>query len=536
MREQSAESPAALPAQQQAVEPEDVERGQQDDQAEQGEPPDSHETTEAAIPPDRLVWRNEPIQLVRRSISYRSWRDRQSHDLRISDVLRAEREWCAADESVAELGRAMNTDRPVALYLEVAQPPTEKELAWLSEVARITAETRGETLAELPEVMVMSHRDLRRLGCIPQFVEAWIASEEWLDRRNALATFEHLLTPLNTEFTPIDELGVWLPLIAGLFHPVSLDEQRITLIGDRPLSQQVVGTAAHEFAHALQDQRTMFGLARTYVEDTTDASLAFSWLVEGEATALSHVVMRGEDMRRLLDGFAWGNEIPVRRNPLFSNALRYGRLVRSNSVQSAYTGGSRLINQLREEGGWQAVDALFHDPPSTMEQILHSDKRAIGETPVELTDLTRLEQALAADWSAPFVDRLGELYVRQFLQDTLGPDDDVDSAAAGWGGDQLSVWTDRTDESNVLAAWQLVFDDERHHAEAWRAFRQWIVVHSEGEAHEAVGRPAVGWDGPAGAVRLVEQGESIWLIAAETIEEADKLALAILGFPATPYW
>jgi len=64
----------------------------------------------------------------------------------------------------------------------------------------------------------------------------------------------------------------------------------------------------------------------------------------------------------------------------------------------------------------------------------------------------------------------------------------------------------------------------------------WLAVHSEGGARAAIGRPVVGWAGPAGLVRLFQQGESIWLLAANDLELADDLTLAMLDFPLERYW
>ena len=488
--------------------------------------------------PTELIWSERPLERDRSSRQSKSWRDIQARDRQISDVLRSEREWCETDSGVAELRDAFDPYRPESIYLEVAELPTEEEMTWLAEVASITAEVRGEELDELPEIRIIDRWDLRRLGCIEEFVIRWLVGNAAERRLEGLEAFRHLLTPLSREFSVAERSGVWLPLVGGAYHAVFQSARRITIIGSRPLPEQAANVAAHEFAHAIQDRRSPFGQLRSFGADSTDASGADRWLVEGEATAIASIVVQQPAWNRLMEERAWGeSENTGDEHPVFANALRYNNLISVGAQESPYSGGSRFIETIREAGSWDAVDALFTNPPWTMEQIMHPHKLDQLETPVKLQDLTRLSKLVGGGWSIPVVDRMGESFLRGFLRRTLGIDSTAaELAAVGWGNDQLSVWTRQDDPQEALGVWQLAFDREFHHQQAWTAFRLWIATHSEGEAREALGLPVVGWDGPAGVVRLLQQGESIWLLAASDRALADDLTLAILDFPQTPYW
>ena len=63
-----------------------------------------------------------------------------------------------------------------------------------------------------------------------------------------------------------------------------------------------------------------------------------------------------------------------------------------------------------------------------------------------------------------------------------------------------------------------------------------MIVHTDGAVREARHLPVIGWEGPAGAVRLVDHGQSLWLIAATHEIDADAATLAVLGLPAASFW
>ncbi len=506
------------------------------EQAAQTEPPESQ--TEKVESRSVLIWSDAPLAPYRSRYRVNSWRDLQAKDIQINAALKAELAWCDADQGVSELRASLDPNHPAELYLKVALLPTAEEMEWLTKVARITAEFRDEELSELPKLRIIDGWDLRRLGCITEFMVGWQSNPVLMQRSKALKTFERLLTPLSREFSAADALGISAPLVGGAYHPSMLGDRWITIVGERPLPERAAFTAAHEFAHALQDQRTVWKLEHSFVGDSSDATSASQWLVEGEATVLTSEVGQSNAMVSLMDELEWGGDVELsRRNSYFANALRYNRLVRSRSGESPYSGGSRFIEAIRHEAGWETIDSLFENPPRTMEQIIHPDKFKQREAQINLSELSRLSGVVGGGWSTRNVNRMGESFLRQFLQETLSErSPHANLASKGWGSDQLTVWTSRTDPEQALAVWQLVFDGEADHSEAWAPMQLWLATHSEGEAREALGLPVVGWDGPAGFVRLLQQGESIWLLAASDRALADDLTLAILDFPQTPYW
>ena len=436
-------------------------------------PASSQSNTDADERPTELVWNAEPLERDRSSLQSTSWRDLQARDQQINDVLRSEREWCETEPGVAKLRDVFDPYRPESIYLKVAKLPTQEEMTWLAEVASITSEARGEELDELPEIRIIDRWNLRRLGCTEEFVIRWLLGGDAERRMEGLGAFEHLLTPLGREFSVAERGGVWLPLVGGAFHPVFQSARRITIIGSSPLPERAADIAAHEFAHAIQHRRALFGQLRGFDTDSTDANGAARWLIEGEATAIASIVLQHPAWSPLMEEVEWGEpETAGAEVPVFANALRYNNLVSAGTEESACSGGSRFIEEVRGGGDWKAVDDLFTDPPWTMEQIMHPNKLDQLEMPIQLQDLTRLSRLVGGGWSIPVVDRMGESFLRGFLRRTLGIDSTAaELAAAGWGNDQLSVWTRQDNPQEALGVWQLVFDREFHHQQAWTAFR-----------------------------------------------------------------
>ena len=111
------------------------------------------------------------------------------------------------------------------------------------------------------------------------------------------------------------------------------------------------------------------------------------------------------------------------------------------------------------------------------------------------------------------------------------------AAAAGWGGDRLHLFQ-RVDggERDIAALWAVAFDDASEHAEGAAGLREWLIAFSDGEAWGAYGDRVVGWDAPHGAIRVLNGGTVVWLLAAPDSEAADTIAERLLTANAPILW
>ena len=73
-----------------------------------------------------------------------------------------------------------------------------------------------------------------------------------------------------------------------------------------------------------------------------------------------------------------------------------------------YTTGAFFVQAAQMSGGWPAVDDFYDRMPESTEQILHPDKYAAGEAPVEVT----LPKDLAKDLGNG-LDRAARGHVRR---------------------------------------------------------------------------------------------------------------------------
>ena len=99
-----------------------------------------------------------------------------------------------------------------------------------------------------------------------------------------------------------------------------------------------------------------------------------------------------------------------------------------NGPQFAYT----LFLQNQD---FTAVNAAFERIPESTEQVIHPEKYAESEQPLNV-DMPDLAKALGVGWTETHRDVMGELFIRSLLSDRLEPEA-YEAAAAGWGGDSL---------------------------------------------------------------------------------------------------
>lgn len=130
----------------------------------------------------------------------------------------------------------------------------------------------------------------------------------------------------------------------------------------------------HELVHALQDQHGLFAQEPPGAGDD-ERPLAFSTLVEGDATAVEH---------------AWQRSRPaaVRAElgePSYDWAGGSGVLA-LDVLDLPYLAGPALVRALRARGGQAALDAAYRHPPTSTAEVLHPGRPAapgVAAPPVE---------------------------------------------------------------------------------------------------------------------------------------------------------
>jgi len=281
-------------------------------------------------------------------------------------------------------------------------------------------------------------------------------------------------------------------------------------------------TYAHEFTHVLQDQvyglKDGLGLSDEACEDDSERCAAVQALIEGDASKTEILWFQTYATREdYADLFQTYENF---ESPVLDGAPPY----MSADLYFPYEKGLAFVEHLFEQGGYEAVNEAYQQPPLSTEQILHPEKFP-DDIPlgVSLPDLSEL---LGESWALIDQNVMGEWYTFLILNKAYDEshrltDRIAEEAAAGWGGDAYAFYLneDSEDVTFVLdTTWDTVADaDEYSEAFEDYADRRWT---RSGET--LMGYPA--WEGSEGTSILVLDGNrTLWITAVSS-----EIAVSIL--------
>lgn len=251
--------------------------------------------------------------------------------------------------------------------------------------------------------------------------------------------------------------------------------------------------SSHELCHALQNQN--FDLTKLIMDDPEamrdngDSALAKQCLAEGEATivmmwwaltkqmqnakpaqlsasvSLAIGVQASMDFDMIRDLMAQGVVDSSMLGSIADSVEALDKFPRffMESMYMAYIQGSVAVDRVRTRGGWKAVDALYKNPPTSTEQILHPDK-LIGErdNPTDVR-IASLSKTPPEGWHIAEEDVLGELGTRILFSTWRDPTSTnsitPSVAAAGWDGDRYYYLKNKS--GGELLVWKTVWDSEK---------------------------------------------------------------------------
>jgi hypothetical protein len=222
-------------------------------------------------------------------------------------------------------------------------------------------------------------------------------------------------------------------------------------------------TLAHELTHAIDDQR--FGLEKVDAlgascrDEELEASIA---LIEGNATffmlrwARSFLTL---DEQLQVGVEAGEQEPPPSDIPPFISRMQ----------EWPYLDGMAFVVALESEGGVEAIDAAFLDPPVSTEQVIHPE-RYPDDVPVPV-DVPDVADRLGQGWEDLDVQLVGEAWLDVALGLRLD-EAEATAASTGWDGGIYRAWSDGRDVAVVLAtAW----DTEQDAQEFADAMTRWAA-------------------------------------------------------------
>jgi hypothetical protein len=196
----------------------------------------------------------------------------------------------------------------------------------------------------------------------------------------------------------------------------------------------------HELDHALTDQH--FDLLSLPLEDhgNEDRASAARCVVEGDATWVMFRYMYGlmgispgqqANMGDLVKTMGLGREMMGRAAPAY---------VEENLLMG-YLGGLALVKEAYDRSGFAGVNALYRNPPRSMEDVLHPKKYFAGNDPPAKVTVSTPASWRKAGWRELDGGTWGELNASIILAEWGNARDAADKAAAGWGGDSYKVYS-----------------------------------------------------------------------------------------------
>lgn len=311
-----------------------------------------------------------------------------------------------------------------------------------AEIESNVVEIRELSPQEIVVPMVLNEGQLRQ-RLEQDFAEDY-SPEEARQDTIALSAFDFLEPDFDLYNFSLDLLT---EQIAGFYDPAT--DEFVVISDDPEFDVLEQWTHAHEYVHALQDQYFSLEMLE---DDSLDSETLFALqaLAEGDATLVQTLY--------LLEGYFDQEQL----FSLFDESLTIDTTlldsappVIAKGLEFPYIKGLEFVQSLYDEGGFAAVDQAWHELPQSSEHILHPERYLAGDERQNVT-LNSLEDLLGDGWELVDEDILGEFYLREYLSQQLN-ENQVDTAATGWGGDLYNVYWNESEQAVVMVL-KLVWD------------------------------------------------------------------------------
>lgn len=258
--------------------------------------------------------------------------------------------------------------------------------------------------------------------------------------------------------------------VAGYYDD---ETKTMYVVSDQSFDGPARMTYAHEFEHALQDQtfdlRNGLHYSEEACKDQSERCAAVQALVEGDASLVEQdwlLAYSTNQDRAQIQQFYQNYSSPV-----YDSAPEFFK----KDFLFPYQQGQEFVQSLYDQGGWNAVNAAFLNPPVSTAQILHPD-RYPKDKPVNVT-LPDLAGTLGSGWSKVDSGILGEWYTDLMLSsgdDTKArlPDNTAANASDGWNGDAYAIYSNASSGATVLVL-STTWQDQKGAADFSSAFAQY---------------------------------------------------------------
>ncbi len=217
-----------------------------------------------------------------------------------------------------------------------------------------------------------------------------------------------------------------------------------------------MGVLAHELVHALQDASHGLAEFTGSLDIDSDARLARTSVVEGEATLYQRIIMLAQEGLDLdgANSAEWFDYLTRAASELSFGA---GSPLFTAGGIFPYTYGTRYAGAEWLEGKSEALDALFDAPPASSLEVMRS-----SDSPMPALHAFRTVPA-ALDGYALVGDDVAGAWVASAVLLGLSPDEEAASSlralADRWRGDRFWIYQSTGSEAAVAALWAIEWAD-----------------------------------------------------------------------------
>lgn len=216
--------------------------------------------------------------------------------------------------------------------------------------------------------------------------------------------------------------------VVGYYDPAT---KVLYVVSDTSAGRAAIAevTIGHELVHALQDQYVPLDSLQKQHNDN-DRQTAAQAVMEGQATYEQMATMLGGDVAvRMPGGWDRVREV-IRENQTAMPVFASAPMLLQESLLFPYLSGAEFVRRFKEANKGKAPWQPF---PASTEQVLHYEKYAAGDKPLQV----ELPPLLAG--TKVYENDLGEFETRLFLFQGLQDLGTAARSAEGWGGDRYAV-------------------------------------------------------------------------------------------------
>jgi hypothetical protein len=318
--------------------------------------------------------------------------------------------------------------------------------------------------------------------------------------------------------------------VLGFYTP---RDDRIVVISESETPTIDENTLGHELVHALQFRN----FDANFSSPTRDKANAHNGLIEGEASFL-------DTRYSERCGDEWECATPESAGGGGGGDIHLGVYMMK---YFPYSAGSNFVEHFYDRDGWDAVRALYEDPPASSEQVAQPEKYdSDPPSDVSLPDRSSGDwERVTVDGRAPYGevgvggitamfgypayerDRHPQSYVldpQSFLNYNetgalvqSSPFNYATQPVAGWDGEKL--WVYENDDGETAYTWRLVWDSEQDAKQFARTYRDLLQYWGAEQQNDRVWRIPEDESPFADAFRVTVSGDTVTIVNAPTTQE-----------------